>query len=84
MSSRETTGDAGRAGLSEYKVGDSLELRRFGRNLSDTAKLGVSIGDRLTIEGVSLDKTSLRLSRGGVPMELPISIAENIWVTPVQ
>lgn len=84
MSNLETTGEAELAVLSEFKVGDSLEVKRFGRNLSDTAKLGVSIGDRLTIEGVSLDKTSLRLSRGGVPMELPISIAENIWVTPVQ
>ena len=84
MSNLETTGEAELAVLSEFKVGDSLEVKRFGRNLSDTAKIGVSIGDRLTIEGVSLDKTSLRLSRGGVPMELPISIAENIWVTPVQ
>ena len=84
MSNLETTGEAELAVLSEFKVGDSLEVRRFGRNLSDTAKIGVSIGDRLTIEGISLDKTSLRLSRGGVPMELPISIAENIWVTLVQ
>ena len=84
MSNLETTGEAELAVLSEFKVGDSLEVKRFGRNLSDTAIIGVSIGDRLTIEGVSLDKTSLRLSRGGVPMELPISIAENIWVTPVQ
>ncbi|MBQ9367052.1 MAG: metal-dependent transcriptional regulator [Victivallales bacterium] len=84
MSNLETTGEVELAVLSEFKVGDTLEVKRFGRNLSDTAKIGVSIGDRLTIEGVSLDKTSLRLSRGGVPMELPISIAENIWVTPVQ
>ena len=84
MSNLETTGEAELAVLSEFKVGDSLEVKRFGRNLSDTAKIGVSVGDHLTIEGVSLDKTSLRLSRGGVPMELPISIAENIWVTPVQ
>ncbi len=82
MSNLEAQDGAGLSVLSEFKVGDTVEVRRFGRNLADTAKIGVSIGEKLTIEGVSLDKTSLRLSRGGVPLELPISIAENIWVTP--
>ena len=83
MSNLEAQDGAGLSVLSEFKVGDTVEVRRFGRNLADTAKIGISIGENLTIEGVSLDNTSLRLSRGGVPLELPISIAENIWVTPL-
>ena len=80
MSNLDVQDGAPLAVLSEFKVGDTVKVQRFGRNLADTAKIAISIGDFLTIEGVSLDKTSLRLSRAGVPLELPISVAENIWV----
>ena len=76
MSNLEAQDGATLSVLSEFKVGDTVKVQRFGRNLTDMTKIAISIGDLL-------DKTSLRLSREGVPLELPISIAENIWVVPV-
>ena len=82
MSNLENAENEAMAVLSEFKVGDTIKVQRFGRNLKETAETGVAIGDVLTIEGVSLDKTSLRLIREGGAIELPQTMAENIWCVP--
>ncbi len=68
--------------LTDFGNGDSATVAQFGRNLEGRSDLGISIGDAVTIEGVSLDKAFLRLSLGGITRELAIEDAENIWARP--
>ena len=40
----------------------------------------IAIGDRLTLQGVSLDKTTFRVLRGGKELAVTARIAENLWM----
>ena len=65
--------------LKELAVDESAVIERFSRNLSASALPALTPGDRVTLTGISLDKTILKLTVNGTPQELPIAIAENIW-----
>lgn len=68
--------------LSECKPGETVVVKGFCRNLTDTGHLGVSIGDTVTLQGFSLDRTSVTLMKNGTNMTMPLAIAENIWMSP--
>ncbi|MBO5792654.1 MAG: metal-dependent transcriptional regulator [Lentisphaeria bacterium] len=65
--------------LKELAVDESAVIERFSRNLSATAIPALAPGDKVTLTGISLDKTILKITVNGTPQELPIAIAENIW-----
>jgi DtxR family Mn-dependent transcriptional regulator len=79
----ESPETASLAVLTEFDVGKVVAIQRFGRNIGQADLSMLSLGDTVTIDGFSLDKTSIRLNREGTILEIPIHVAENIWVAPV-
>ena len=79
----ESPETASLAVLTEFDVGKVVAIQRFGRNIGQADLSMLSLGDTVTIDGFSLDKTSIRLNREGAILEIPIHVAENIWVAPV-
>ena len=65
--------------LTGFPGGKTVRIMRFGRNLTGADSLAVKMNDVVSIDGPSLDGSSLRLVRNGSPVELPIVAAENIW-----
>ena len=70
--------------LSNCKAGDVVSIERFGRNLGDGDKPAVAVGDVVTMEGASLDRSELRLTKNSQSFKMPVSVAENIWVRPFE
>lgn len=70
--------------LSELPPGESGTVEKFGRNISAPDTAGLSLGDRFTIRGISLDKTVFRLVSAGKEISIPLQIAENIWVRRIE
>ena len=66
--------------LSELRPGESCTLERFGRNIREEDTAGLKTGDRLVLQGISLDKTSFRIIRNGKAKDIPLAAAENLWV----
>lgn len=66
--------------LSELAMGKSAVVESFGRNLNSSENLVLSIGDKIEVTGVSLDKTILHISCCQRETAVPIAVAENIWV----
>lgn len=72
--------DAGRfCTLKDLAVGETAVTDRFSRNLSNPESTGIAPGDTVVLTGISLDKTLLKLTVNGKPLELPRTLAENIW-----
>ena len=76
----------GLAVLSDCKPGEKAVVERFGRNLASdaVAGLGIKPGDSVTVEGFSLDRSSIRVTVGDKTLEIPTPQAENIWVRPAE
>ena len=70
--------------LSTCKAGDNVTIVKFGRNLSESEKPPVAEGDSIAIEGSSLDRTELRVTRNGQSINIPLCVAENIWIRHAQ
>ncbi len=70
--------------LSNCKSGETVTIEKFGRNLGETDRPAFAIGDVITIDGASLDRSELRLTNKTQSFKMPISIAENIWVRQFQ
>ncbi len=66
--------------LSEISPGMTAAVERFGRNLRDPGRFGLKPGASVTLQGVTLDRTGLRVLCGRKTLELSLSDAENIWV----
>ena len=66
--------------LAELNPGETAEVRAFGRNIGEGDAPEIAIGDRLTLQGVSLDKTTFRVLRGGKELAVTARIAENLWM----
>ena len=69
--------------LNELAIGEKAVVERFGRNLGEHVSIGLKIGETVVVSSLSLDKTLLSLVVGARNLELPISIAENVWVKKV-
>ena len=72
--------------LSDCKPGEKAVVEKFGRNLAPDAVAGLNIkpGDGLTVEGFSLDRSSVRVSIAGKTLDIPTVLAENIWCRPAE
>ncbi|MBO4630552.1 MAG: metal-dependent transcriptional regulator [Lentisphaeria bacterium] len=66
--------------LSELHPGEICIVEKFGRNIPASDTLGISVGDILSIQGISLDKTAYRVVLREKEIDIPIGIAENLWV----
>ena len=66
--------------LGELSVGQQAIIHAYSRNLKGEQEKLPPVGAGVTVEGISLDKTNLSLQVDGAPMELPLAVAENIWV----
>ena len=65
--------------LINFNSGDKVTIQKIGRNLNGIDNIGLVVGDVVTLDGVTLDKTSLRIQKDGHSLEIPLQIAENIW-----
>ena len=72
--------------LSDCKPGGKAVVEMFGRNLAPdaVAALGVRPGDAVTLEGFSLDRSSVRVTVDGRTLDIPTAQAENIWCRPAE
>ncbi len=66
--------------LSECVPGEKAVAEKFGRNIGQNAEIPLKSGDEMTVEGFSLDRSALRVTVSGGTFDVPISLAENIWV----
>ena len=76
----------GLAVLSDCKPGGKAVVEKFGRNLAPdaAAKLNIRPGDAVTVEGFSLDRSSVRVTVDGRTLDIPTPQAENIWCRPAE
>ena len=82
----EAMSQPGLAVLSDCKPGEKAVVEKFGRNLAPDAiaGLGVKPGDTVTLEGFSLDRSSVRVTIDGRTLDIPTPQAENIWCRPAE
>lgn len=66
--------------LSECAPGENAVAEKFGRNIVPDAQMPLNLGDEMTVEGFSLDRSTIRVTVSGGTFEVPTSLAENIWV----
>jgi len=69
--------------LSSLEPGTCCRVAKFGRNFVGGEVAVPAVGDAVTLEGVSLDRSRFRVSAGGKMLELPVSVAENLYVTAI-
>ena len=69
--------------LSTLEPGERAKVAKAGRNLAGE-KLLVEIGDAVTLEGISLDRSRFRVSVSGKRREIPVSVAENLYVVKLR
>lgn len=68
--------------LSDCAPGEKAVVEKFGRNLAPDALPRLRQGDAVTVEGFSLDRSSVRVTINGKTLDVPTPQAENIWVRP--
>jgi len=68
--------------LTDFSSGDKVTIQKIGRNLNGIDGIGLAVGDVVTFDGKTLDKTSLRIHKDGRQLEIPLQYAENIWAKP--
>ena len=71
---------AGFCVLSELAPGSSGTVEKFGRNIAPGANTIVALHDQVTLEKVSLDRSIYTVKTSGGSVDIPLDIAENIWV----
>ena len=69
--------------LSDCRPGEKVLVEIFGRNLAPDAVVGLKPGDEVTVEGFSLDRSSVRVTLESKTLDIPTRHAENIWCRPV-
>ena len=70
--------------LSDMGTGMAASIYKIGRNVKDKKDLPLVAGDSVTVQGISLDKTSIRIKKDGEEINIPLETAENIWGIPVE
>ena len=66
--------------LSQMQPGDTGVVVKFGRNIEERMKPEFTPGDPFAVQGISLDKTDWRISLSGKILNIPLAVAENLWV----
>ena len=70
--------------LSDMETGTAARIYKIGRNVKDEKGLPLAVGDNVTVQGVSLDRTSVRIKKDGSEINIPLRVAENIWGIAVE
>ena len=65
--------------LKDLAADESAVVHCFSRNIAVPAETGLQCGDRITISGVSLDRSILKVGCSGRSLDIPAAVAENIW-----
>ena len=68
--------------LSDCKPGEKVVVDYFGRNLAQDSVKGLKSGAAVTVEGFSLDRSSVRVTVNRKTLDVPTRQAENIWCRP--
>ena len=67
--------------LASLSPGETACIKKFSRNIRHPENLGLKIGDIVSVDSISLDKTHLHLLlNSSSQLELPLDSAENIFV----
>lgn len=66
--------------LSDLRPGEGGTLEKFGRNIGRGETGGLKTGDPLILRGITLDKTAYRIIHEGEEKEIPLPVAENLWI----
>ena len=66
--------------LTDLRPGESGTLKKIGRNVDPSKASFLSVGEKLILHSVSLDKTAYRVQIKGKKRDIPIQIAENLWI----
>ena len=66
--------------LSNLEPGKKAVIELAGRNIPENRRSEYQQGMEFILNGVSLDRTSYKLSIGGKNVDIPAEYAENIWV----
>ena len=66
--------------LTDLRPGESGTLEKIGRNVDPSEAGFLSVGEMLVLHSVSLDKTAYRVQIKGKNRNIPIQIAENLWI----
>jgi len=69
--------------LSALAPGDRARIVKTGRNIAGE-KLPVALGDEVMLEGISLDRSRFRVSVAGRMREIPVAVAENLYVVKLR
>lgn len=72
--------DAGRfCTMKDLAVDETAVIDRFSRNITSPEQTGLRCGENITVTGVSLDKSILKINLNGKTLDVPAAVAENIW-----
>ena len=66
--------------LSECAPGETAVAEKIGRNVAPDAEIPLEPGDEMTVEGFSLDRSTIRVTVSGSTFNVSTALAENIWV----
>lgn len=65
--------------LSSLEPGERAKVAKIGRNL-EGIRLPVAVGDEVKLGGITLDRSRFRVAIAGKMRELPVEVAENLYV----
>ena len=65
--------------LKDIAPGEEAEIYDFSRNLPSPETTGLQRGEKVTVSGFSLDKSTLKVNSSGKTLDIPVADAENIW-----
>lgn len=68
--------------LSSLDSGARARVARIGRNLEGRV-VDLAVGDEFTLHGMTLDRSRFRVSVAGRMSELPVDVAENLYVVKI-
>lgn len=66
--------------LSELRQGEKALLTSLGRNIQEPEKLGLTVGESISLLNISLDGTYFNISTAARTVSIPLTEAENIWL----
>ena len=68
--------------LNQLSPGSRCVIQRLGRSIANAQDLPEP-GSKLQVQGIALDGLSMRLSCGRKTVNVPLELAENIWVSVI-
>lgn len=69
--------------LTTFEAGETVIVQHYGRNLTGQENGLPPLNSEFVVCGLSLDKTTLLLQQGGISLEIPVPLAENVWAKKI-